>query len=383
MSGIPTRWDIYAATLGSTARKLIASGDAKAEFVAPDKVLFMKNGSLFVQRVDSDLNRAGEPALVERRIGFAPVIHCGAFSVSQADALAFAPWVNPDRRLTYLDRRGNIVGVLGDPGDWGTTHLSVAAGKAILTRADPETNNIDLWSVDVERGVASRLTSSERDENHGVFSPDGKLLAFDSFEGGLEDLYLLHLDTGRTERLTKERNRARPWSWSPDGKSLVYMTVGKNGGDLWLYPIDPRGPERPLATTKFYETEAAVSPDGRWLAYTSTDDGHDDIYVQPFPNGGERYQVSADGGSRPNWSDDGRELFFINLKNEMCSARVTQSDSKFQTAPILVLFHLPGLIAPQPLFSTAYQVMPDGRFLMTVTPESGPSKSIHVALNWQ
>ena len=373
--------NIRAADLASKTSRVVVRSDSNAQFAPPNRLVFMRNGSLYSQDLGRDLGPGGEPVLIERRVGFAPLIDLGAFSTSNSKTIAYAPWVNPQRKLSLLDRSGRIVATAGEGADWGTTQLSVSQGKAVLTRADPDVGNLDLWSVDVDRGVASRMTSSDADENHGVLSPDGKLLAFDSNVSGQEDLYLLHLDTGQTERLTRSEFAVRPWCWSPDGRFIVYMVrQSKNGGDLWLYPVAERGRPRPLIVTPFYETEASVSPDGRWIAYTSNDEGRDQIYVQPFPAGGVRYQVSRDGGAAAKWSADARELFFVNSKDEMCSAKIRRSDAKFEAATPSTLFHLPGLIASQ-AFVTAYEVLPDGRFLMTVTPQEAPPRTIDVAMN--
>jgi len=373
--------EVYAADVTSKASHFVTRSDSNAQFAPPNRVVFMRNGSLYSQEVDRDIRPRGEPVLVQRHVGFAPLIDLGAFSTSNSDTIAYAPWVNPQRKLTVLDRTGRILSTVSEGGDWGTTQLSVAENKAVLTRADPDVGNLDLWSVDVARGVATRMTSTDADENHGVLSPDGKSVAFDSNAAGQEDLYLLHLDSGQTERLTKSEFAVRPWCWTPDGSSIVYIVRHpKNGGDLWLYPVAKRGSPRPLVTTPFYETEASVSPDGRWIAYTSNDEGRDQIYVQRFPDGGERYQVSLDGGVLAKWSAGMRELFFVNGKDELCAVNIRRSDSKFEATPPSVLFHLPGLIAPQ-AFVTSYEVLSDGRFLMTVTPQDAPARTIHVAMS--
>jgi len=114
------------------------------------------------------------------------------------------------------------------------------------------------------------------------------------------------------------------------------------------------------------------------MAYDSDESGRDEIYVQPFPDGGKPYRVSADGGYVPRWSADGKQIFFLTPSNDMAAARVTGS---FATAIPQTLFHLPGLVPPPPAFHPWYAVAPDGRFLMVVTPSDNPSATITVAMN--
>jgi len=138
-----------------------------------------------------------------------------------------------------------------------------------------------------------------------------------------------------------------------------------------------------LLRTRFDEAEGQVSPDGRWLACVSDESGRLEVYVQPFPGGGERYQVSASGGITPRWAKDGRELFFMTQSGEIAAVRVTGNASRFACSIPRILFRVPGLTASVPAFRTAYAVADDGRFLINVNPTDHTPATITALVHWQ
>lgn len=282
--------------------------------------------------------------------------------------------------LTWLDRQGRVVGTASEPADWGITSISLQGDKAVLTRADPDRGDIDLWLVDLVRGVGSPIRN-EGDQNHPVFSPDGDAVVFVSTLSGPTGLYLQKLG-GRPEHLISGA-QVRAFDWTKDGYIIYSDRTAETGGDIWFLPIFEKGPPRPFLRTADYEGDAAVSPDGRWIAYMSNSSGREEVYVQPFPAGGVPYRVSFNGGVRPKWSADGRELFFMTPNTEIASSRIKHADSRFECTVPTILFRIPGLVPPQPSFRTAYAVAPDGRFLVVVTRNDNIPPPINVTVKWR
>ena len=175
-----------------------------------------------------------------------------------------------------------------------------------------------------------------------VWTPDGKRIVFESQGTGKFSLQWIRADgAGEAQRLLESKNRLRPYSFSPDGKRLAFSEQNAGSSmDIWTLPLDTSDPEQPkpgkpelFLGTPFAELEPAFSPDGRWIAYTSTESGRSEVYVRPFPAGGPfgsgRSTISTGGGALPIWSRDGRELFYEGLDNRIMSAAYTAKGDSF------------------------------------------------------
>jgi Tol biopolymer transport system component len=171
-----------------------------------------------------------------------------------------------------------------------------------------------------------------------------------------------------------------PSSWSPDGKFLAYFSIGtETGRDIWILPLTGDQKPRPFLQTKFDELHAKFSPDGRWIAYTSNESGQFQVYVQPFPGPGGKWQVSTDGGSNPIWARNGGELFYLSW-DKIMSVRVTTYPTFSASVPRSLADIPPtGLGA---LANSIYDVSPDGQKFLFVKANAGPPQEVRVVLNW-
>ena len=187
--------------------------------------------------------------------------------------------------------------------------------------------------------------------------------------------------SGKAERLTTSEYRQIAGSWSPDGQVLAFHEVGNptTGNDLWVLRLSDRKAQ-PFLRTRFNESAPQFSPDGHWLAYSSNESGRFEIYVQPYPGPGGKWQVSTDGGMEPVWNRNGRELFYRNGDKMIAVDVVTQT--VFSAGKPRMLFEGPYL--PSAGNSPNYDVSPDGqRFLMVKAPEREQiSSQINVVQNW-
>jgi eukaryotic-like serine/threonine-protein kinase len=374
---------VYATTLGSKDAAFIAASDSYAQYAGNSQVAFMRKGSLYSQRIDErTLRPEGDPVLIQRQVGFASVIYFGAFSASHTNVIAWAPWMNPNRRLTWLDRSGAIAGTVFEPADWGTASLALLGDRAVLTRSDPDTANLDLWLVDLTRGVGSHLTTDEADDNHPVWLPDGRTVIFTSTRNGRTEIFRKTLGDQREQLLYSDEHSLRPTGVSPDGRYVVfYERTPSAASDIWLLPVAPPGPAVRFLAGRAGEWGGVVSPDGQWIAYTSDESGRDEIYVQPFPAGGDRTRVSVNGGATPKWAVNGKELFFMTENAEIASVSVKAGGPRFACSVPAVLFHVPGLVATHPAFQHDFGVAADGRFLITLPAGGPPPATIDVAVN--
>jgi hypothetical protein len=136
----------------------------------------------------------------------------------------------------------------------------------------------------------------------------------------------------------------------------------------------------PVANSQFFEVNGQFSPDGRWVAYQSSESGRYEVYVVPFPAGSGKWQISTDGGFWPRWRRDGKELFFVTIDGQMMAASITASGTQFEATPPVPLFELP-LIGTGGI-SAQYAVSADGRFLITVPVDDASSASLTLLQNW-
>jgi eukaryotic-like serine/threonine-protein kinase len=206
--------------------------------------------------------------------------------------------------------------------------------------------------------------------------PYGPRVAFHSTTdaGGL--FWQLADGSGGLERL---ESGGLPYSWSPDGQLLAF-----NDGaapHIWVLRLGDRKVV-PFPETTFKEGAAQFSPDGRWLAYVSNESGRNEIYVQPYPGPGGKWQISTEGGTEPLWNPNGRELFYRSGDMMMAAAITTQP--RFSAGKPKVLFAGQFEPSPSPVPNANYDVSPDGQRFLMVKPggrDQAPTQ-INVVPNW-
>jgi Tol biopolymer transport system component len=253
-----------------------------------------------------------------------------------------------------------------------------------------ETNGVaDIWVLDVARHTKTRLTFGPLYSAWPVWWPDGKSIVFDYGASGAPDsLYRQNADgTGSKEKLLETPGiQEIPFSVSPDGRYLAYMRRDPKSSttwDIWAQPMfpDTSGAQKPfpVVATNFGDFTPSFSPDGKWLAYANNETGRLEVYIQPFPSGAGRWQVSTAGGSRPNWRKDGKELFFWTTDQQVMAVDVNQKGASLQLGTPHALFKaitVSGASGP-------YTVSADGKkFVMnTVLPQS-ISEPLTLITNW-
>jgi dipeptidyl aminopeptidase/acylaminoacyl peptidase len=251
-------------------------------------------------------------------------------------------------------------------------------GRTLAANGGPS-REPGLWLIDLNARVATRIHSEAIGP---IWSPDGRELAFTA-RGGLE--IRRRATTGPTEEVLLLHDSARKvlQDWSPDGRYLVYSTMSDAGGvDLWMLPSSGASPPTPLMTTPANERQAQISPDGKWIAYTSDESGRPEVYIQTFPGLGTKRAVSADGGTTPFWRRDGRELFYLSAAGQLYAVPLHLGDG-VSVGPPLLLFRVPrGLDASAA--RNVYVPAPDGEtFLFNVTDENTEHAAITVIVNWR
>jgi Tol biopolymer transport system component len=238
------------------------------------------------------------------------------------------------------------------------------------------------WLYDLSRETLSRFTFEGSQNYNAVWTPDGKRVAFESNNSGpLNVFWQLADGSGGLERLTTSPYINAPVSWSPDGQVLAFGEINPTSGqNIWFLRLNDRK-ALPFHRTGTNENEPRFSPDGHWLAYISDESGRFEVYVQPYPGPGGKWQISTEGGVEPVWNPNGRELFYRNSDKMMVVDISTQTG--FAASTPRMLFEGPYEQPPVPLHN--FDVSPDGQhFLMlkAVEQEQTAPTQIIVVLNW-
>jgi Tol biopolymer transport system component len=279
-------------------------------------------------------------------------------------------------QLVWVDRAGKKLSTVGDLADLGNLELSPDGKRVAVAVLNETTGMRDLWLYDIATGARSRLDENVADENWLIWSPDGRRVIFNSQRTRGLDLYQTQSRAGeRHELLLADEDGKWPVSWSADGRFVLYVTSSQaTGNDIWVLPLTGDGKPYPFLRTAVQENWAAFSPNGRWVAYSSTESGQAEVYVTPFPKADAKWLVSRAGGFQARWRRDGKELFFMAPDSMLMAAAVNGDDADFEVSGVKALFatHFP--YAPY----HAFDVAADGqRFLVNsllLGPSSGPSR---------
>jgi len=288
-------------------------------------------------------------------------------------------------QLTWLDRQGNSLGTIGEPGAVYAPRISPDDGTVAYTRYDKGPGT--LWFYEAKRGTY-QFTFDSASQN-SVWSNDGSHVAFFSMLGGGNNLYQKAANgVGKEELLNKRETPIIPLDWSRNGQYLFFSALDpKAKSDIWALPLS--GDKKPFVylNQDYNEDLARLSPDGHWLAYQSDKTGRYEVYVDTFTGAPSStssdtrgsWQVSSGGGTRPVWSRDGKELFFIGEDHKMVVVEVGNGGgARFEKSASKPLFD--ARISGDP--GDQFDVSKDGRFLMAVPVQQRASAPITVVVNW-
>jgi Tol biopolymer transport system component len=369
---------INVGSIDSMESKPLLKAERSAVYAEPGYLIYGNGDRILARRFDpKSLELEGEPERLPDAAS--AVVNSGdrVVSVSDNGVMVIAAAPDTNMRLAWLDRAGQTVGTLPLPaGSFSTPQFSPDGSQVALEMSNGDSIS-DLWVVDLERGAPTRLTFGPAINRRPVWSPDGKRIVFQSNRTGPFDLYARQLSGagGDVPLFVSSMNWKEPYSWSPDGSTVVYSGVGPESG----FDILLASAASPAKSTVFLQTPASegwpmISPDGRWLAYTSNESGRFEIYVQSFPTPGTKYQVTTSGGNKVAWTQEGRELIYATLDGAIGAVPVTLGEG-LQFGKPVTLF--------TPSRNEGIDVSPDGqRFLAVVPANAANAQSLTVVMNW-
>jgi len=249
------------------------------------------------------------------------------------------------------------------------TSLAIAPdGHQLAVGAGAGVGGLNIWIKQLDRGPFSRLSFGGGDRRP-TWSPDGRMVAFIRDTAGKSIVAARFADGSRPDTvLAVTPFVVQEVDWSRDGRWLVVRTDNANEGAGNILGIRLGGDTAlvPLVTSPYTELHPAVSPDVRWLAYTSNESGRNEVYVRPFPNTSDgRWQVSTAGGETPKWAPDGRTLYYVNPAGRVVAAHA-RTGPGFAVDDLRTLFDASRFILDG--FHQAYDVSPDGREFLFISP---------------
>jgi len=371
----PEKTAIYVGAIDSRTRRRVLVAFSNAIYAAPGYLLFMRERTLMAQPFDvGKIQMSGRPLPLAEQVDYSQMVGTqGQFSASQNGILVYASNAGGTQQLTWFDRSGKSIGTVGSPGEMHGPVIAPDGKAVVVDRLDLQTGSYKLWLHDLTRGTASRLSSdSQAGDRHPVWSPLGDRIAFSSNRDGSYKLYQKAMGSAAEETAIDTGGYNKQTSdWSRDGRFIIeYVNDPKTGTDTWVLPLF--GDRKPFPY--LHGVSGKLSPNGKWLAYNSDETKRFEVYVQPFPRPGRKWQVSVNGGYLPIWGRDGRELFFVGDDQKMMAVNV-KDGANFDAD------------VPKPLFDIRnsdgyFDVGKDGRFLIPAEVKQAGTLPITVVVNW-
>jgi len=380
---------IYESSLDAKEKKLIVLTHSNAG-VAQGHIFYL---DLKLRLVSSqfDVSKgavSGEPVVVAESVGYSPSIIRAAFSVGADGSLVYSTGTGTSlSQLTWLDRSGKELGHVGEPGTLSNPILSPDNQRVAVDIADQKANNVDVWLEAAEGNSSTRFTFGPSEDVNGVWSRDGKTVAYRSVgetakllakaASGLErERTALSIDISQdilANSWTLDDQQILCTAWlanSPSGRATGLFLVPAGGGQM-----------KPFIETRGSERTGQISPDGKWVAYASTESGDWEIYVTTFPGAAGKWQISRGGGTEPHWRGDGKELYYIGHSGMLTAATVSTEGGFSSGAPV-PLFQLRGRPHVSSTDEYTYDVTKDGqRFLVNRFVKADHPTPLTIVLN--
>ena len=387
---------VFVAALDGTERRRILSAQSTILYSADGYLHYQRERRLFAQPFDiRRFELTGDPVAVAGRVEE----HSGyprktEFSVSSRGILAYRAPQRSATRLVWRDRAGRPSPLLMTPADYYSPTFAPNESRVAYALFDPEPSgrfgygpakvSSDLYVHDRTTGLSSQITSDPAAEWGPVWSPDGRSMVFSSNRrNDTLELFLKDMTNANALERPLDTKGLNPvgTSWSPDGRFIVYSVFDRRTrGDIWCLPMSGDRTPIPLLQGEFTEEQGQISPDGRWLAYTSTESGRPEVWVTTLPRVTTKWQISSGGAGDPRWGPDGRELFYITEDRQLMAVPI-RAGASFAHGDAERLFDT----ALPPHWYEArnlYDVGRDGRFLFMTPVEDDRSAPVTVVLNW-
>jgi hypothetical protein len=367
-----TRQGIWIASVDEpSARRRLINSDAEGILI-DQALIYSSGGALVAQRLDLEgRTLEGRPVLLGSRVGHNAEHQL--YATAAADVLLFGAPSSNLRELRWVDRRGAMLGVVGEPMDASDVRIAPRGATVAVTRVDPQLQTLDIWAYDDQRPLPRRLSPNIDADDAPAWSRDAARIAWVS---GRRVVTTRDARAARAEAsLRKFDNPVRVTDWTRDDEWIILTESRRETRDnIVLMRENGAGAVHPYAHSAFNEMHGVVSPDAKWMAYASDESGRPEIYADAFPVPGSRARLTVGGGAEPRWSGDGRIVFFrrgsavhaVHLGVSGATLEATSSERLFDAGAEI----------------RSFDVTPDGtRFLVNVPAAGAVAKPTSVVVN--
>ena len=317
--------EIVAQVLPNGPRRVLVKGAHYGRYVATGHIVYLHDGTVFAAPLDIDrLELTGPPIPVVESVASTTNNGAGQLSLARNGTLAYVGGASAESKapIDWLEQSGRTTSMRATRSDWSSPRFSPDGTRLAVDISDG--TQADIWVYEWARDTLSRVTFDPTDDLRPVWTPDSRRITFASKRGGTQNIYWQAADgTGEVQKLTDGPYPKVPGSWHPSGKFLSYFeTTPKTNFDIMILPMEGNETQgwKPGTPTVFLgapyvESTPEFSPDGRWLAYMSTESGGPEIYVRPFPGPGGKWQVTNGGADDPTWSRKTNDFFYFGGNN--------------------------------------------------------------------
>jgi Tol biopolymer transport system component len=367
---------LYGASLsGEPPREILASA-SNAQY-SDGYLLYLRETVLVAQHFDpKSLKLSGDPTPVAEKLDYWNARDLAAFTAAHG-TLVFRHGSLQKTQPMWVDRTGKEVGRFGEPGLYMSPRSSPDGALVGVVRPDPDTGKGDVWIVDTKRNTMSRSTFADAASISYAFSPDAKRIAVGTVAGTSSSGIWIQpaSGSGTQEKLDTPKTFGNVSSWSPSGRYLFLM-VQNNTTRQDVYYIDLDGDKKliPFIQSPANENGAVLSPNGKWLAYTSDESGRFEVYVTAFPGPGGKWQVSNGGGGSPHWTADGKQIYYA-VADKVMVVPIQNVETFEFGAPTALPIHANEFAALGP-------PAPGERFPALKSLSGGQAHPQEVILNW-
>lgn len=362
------------ASLDEPQTSVLLRNVSQVALLSDDRLAYVRDAKLMAQRFDAGKEiMLGEPTLIAEDISYFYL--SGRAQFSAANGVIVYRTDKSTGRITLMDRSGKKTRTIDDSGLFYDLGLSRDGKRAAVTVMNRATGMGDLWIYDIARGVKDRFTSEPGFELHAAWAPDGRSIVYSDAPGGvLPHIVRRSLSSATSENLMPPGPFQFAGSFTSDASALFYERLGETTKEDILRYDMKTGASEPVLETGANEVDPQVSPDGKWLAFTSDASGSGDVYLLDLSvSHAERIRISPDGGSVPRWRGDGGELFYLSDKKRIMHA-IPKTPGDWSDVRTVELFAAP----PN---SNTFAVSPDGQsFLMMETMLNASDAFFNVVL---
>lgn len=313
--------------------------DGRIEYSPAGFILFVKDNNLMALPFDDKkLEVTGEAKPIAEQVSFSG--NAEAFGISDNGTLLYqSSMVNATSQFMWVDRTGKEISKVGAIGNYLDVNLAPDETKFTYV-LEGEGNDGDIWIYDLKRNVPTKLTFDSQNETWPIWSPDGKSIFYASNKNGNYAIYEQNVNgLGEPSLVLKnDSGQLGPNSFTPDGEKLLF-TILKGNRDIGILYLKDSNRVDMFANSSFTETMPQVSPNGKYVAYLSSESGRYELYVRQLDGRGGKWQISNEGAVFPRWRSDGNELYYYSFSNDLVAIPV-KSEGAFEAGNPTVLFNI-------------------------------------------